>query len=57
MGFGTGLALELAPRRLAGGHLNDSAAHTPDVSLPAMASLLDDLGRHPVGCALHALVA
>lgn len=57
VGFRTGLALELAPRWFAGGHLNDSAAHAPDVGLPAMTSLLDDFGRHPVGGPLHALVA
>ena len=46
---GPHLALELAPRGLAGGHLNDCAGDRPDVSLSPVACLLDDLGRHPVG--------
>ena len=51
------LTLELTPGGLSCGHLNDSTAHAPDVSLPAMAGLLDHLWGHPVGGALHALVA
>ena len=27
--------------------------HWPDIWLPAVSSLPDDLGRHPVGCAFH----
>ena len=50
------LTLELAPRRLSSCHFNDGAAYTPDVCLPAMARLLDDLWSHPVGRPLHALV-
>ena len=50
------LTLELAPRRLSSCHFNDGAAHAPDVCLPAVARLLDDLWSHPVGRPLHALV-
>lgn len=50
------LTLELAPGRLSSCHFNDSAAHAPDVRLPAVARLLDDLRSHPVGRPLHALV-
>jgi len=51
------LTLELAPRRLSSCHFNDGAAHAPDVCLPAVPCLLDDLRSHPVGRPLHALVA
>ena len=50
------LTLKLAPRRLSSCHFNDGAAHAPDVCLPAVACLLDDLWSHPVGRPLHALV-
>jgi len=49
------LAVELAPGRLAGGHLDDGARDRPDVGLPPVARLLDDLGRHPVRRALDRL--
>mmetsp|Transcript_44695 Transcript_44695/g.113111 ORF Transcript_44695/g.113111 Transcript_44695/m.113111 type:complete len:508 (+) Transcript_44695:335-1858(+) len=47
----------LAPRRLPGGHLDHGAAHRPDVGLPAVPGLGDDLRRHPVGGALDGLEA
>ena len=53
---GVCLILELGPGRLASSHLDESAADGPDVSLAAVASLLDDLGRHPVGSSFHRLV-
>ena len=49
------LVVELAPGRLAGGHLDDGAGDGPDVGLPPVPDLLDDLGRHPVRRSLDGL--
>lgn len=51
------LALELAPGRLPGSHLDDCAGDRPDVRLPPMPGLLDDLRGHPVWCPLNGLEA
>eukprot|EP00951_Prasinocladus_malaysianus_P050666 scaffold682747_cov62-Prasinocladus_malaysianus.AAC.1 len=48
---------ELAPGWLPSGHFDNRAAHRPDVSLPAVTSLFDDLRCHPVGRALDGLGA
>ena len=46
---------DLGVRRTPGEQLDDRARKRPDVGLGRRALELDNLGRHPIGCARHVL--
>ena len=48
--------LELAPRPLASGHLQNQTAEPPDVCLPSEMTLVYHLGSHPRDTPLDLLV-
>ena len=50
------LGCDVCPGWLPGGHLYDRASHRPDVCCPADPLLVNDLGCHPMGRPLDALL-